>query len=143
MARRRTSGFLRLILVVLAGLWFADKVQGVSQTRFRPASADEARIADIARRAGFPEATIPRAVAVARCESGFRAGALGDLGLVDLTWGPSIGPWQIRSRHTDFGTGRLRDPTRLTDPAFNARAAYVISNGGTDWSAWSCRGDRP
>ncbi|MGH2690696.1 MAG: hypothetical protein ACRDKW_18080 [Actinomycetota bacterium] len=25
------------------------------------------------------------------------------------------------------------------DPAFNARAAYAISGGGTDWSAWTCR----
>ena len=26
-----------------------------------------------------------------------------------------------------------------TDPRYNAGAAYEISNGGTSWSAWSCR----
>jgi lysozyme-like protein len=138
MAGRRSGG-LRLVLVVLAALWLVGKVKGAAHSSFTPASLDEARIAELARNAGFPGPTIAKAVAVARCESGFRTGAVGDVALVDLSWGPSIGLWQIRSRHGDFGTGRSRDASRLSDPTFNARAAYAISNGGTNWGAWSWR----
>jgi lysozyme-like protein len=138
-ARRSGGSGLRLILLVVLVLWLVGKTRAASQLPFTPANLDEARIAELARDAGFPESTIAKAVAVARCESGFRARAVGDGHLVDLTWGPSIGVWQIRSRHADFGTGRPRDASRLIDPAFNARAAYAISGGGTDWSAWKCR----
>jgi hypothetical protein len=138
-ARRRSGSSLRLILLVMVVLWLVGKAKAASQVPFTPASLGEARIAQLASEAGFPESTIAKAVAVARSESGFRARALGDGHLVDLTWGPSIGVWQIRSRHADFGTGRPRDASRLIDPAFNARAAYAISGGGTDWSAWTCR----
>jgi len=27
----------------------------------------------------------------------------------------------------------------LLDPEVNTRAAWLISNGGRDWSAWTCR----
>lgn len=77
------------------------------------------------------------ALAIARGESGWRPGAVGDRELADATWGPSIGLWQIRSLWADRGTGRTRDPDRLADPLFNARAAYAISRGGRDWSAWT------
>jgi lysozyme-like protein len=137
--RRGSGAGLRLILLVVVVLWLVGKTRAASQGLFTSASLDEARIAELARASGFPESTIAKAVDVARCESGFRARALGDGHLVDLTWGPSIGVWQIRSRHADFGTGRPRDASRLIDPAFNARAAYAISAGGTDWSAWTCR----
>jgi lysozyme-like protein len=138
MARRRSGG-LRLVLMVLAVLWVIGKTKGAARPSFPPATLDEVRTAELARSAGFPEPTIAKAVAVARCESGFRAGAVGDLRRIDGTWGPSLGVWQIRSRYADFGTGHPRDASRLVDPVFNARATYVISRGGTDWSAWSCR----
>jgi lysozyme-like protein len=138
-ARRGGGSGLRLILLLVLVLWLVGKARAASQVPFAPTNLNEARIAELARDAGFPESAIAKAVAVARCESGFRARAMGDGHIVDLTWGPSIGVWQIRSRHADFGTGRPRDASRLIDPAFNARAAYAISNGGTDWSAWTCR----
>jgi len=68
------------------------------------------------------------------------ADAVGDVSLINATWGPSIGLFQVRS---------LRDPTsgnyadtfrvasKLLDPAFNAQAAWEISKHGTYWSPWS------
>lgn len=86
---------------------------------------------------GFQSDALVTALAIARAESGWRTDAVGDVGLVNATWGPSIGLWQVRSLRAHSGTGRERDGTRLTDPRFNARAAYTISRGGRDWSAWT------
>lgn len=48
----------------------------------------------------------------------------------------SFGLWQIHTPvHPEF------DPTRLLDPAYNAHAAVVLSNGGTSWSPWSTFND--
>lgn len=77
------------------------------------------------------------ATAIAWAESGLDPEAVGDESLIDDTWGPSIGLWQIRSLRADTGTGRPRDRTRLTDPEFNARAMAAISNNGTYWGPWS------
>jgi hypothetical protein len=55
-------------------------------------------------------------------------------------WGPSVGLFQVRTLHNpqDYGAESVvRDISGLRDPAFQARAAYVISKGGTDWSPWS------
>jgi hypothetical protein len=90
-----------------------------------------------AANAGFKGDALVTAVAVAKAESGFDAAAIGDEHLVDAKWGPSAGLWQIRSLKADSGTGRHRDFTRLFDPAFNARSAYAISGGGTNFNPWS------
>jgi hypothetical protein len=94
-------------------------------------------VAAIARGAGLPSSAIPTAVAIAKAESGFVVEATGDVALQDNKWGPSIGLWQIRSLRADYGTGRTRDGSKLELPGFNARSMVKISNGGTDWSAWS------
>jgi hypothetical protein len=45
------------------------------------------------------------------------------------------GMWQIQVNSTDpWRNGTYGD---LKDPAFNARATYAISRGGTNWQAWS------
>lgn len=66
--------------------------------------------------------------------------AVGDLGLVNAEWGPSIGLFQIRSLR-DPSSGNLADTLRvaskLEDPVYNAHAAFVISKQGTDWTPWS------
>lgn len=31
------------------------------------------------------------------------------------------------------------DPGRLFERAYNARVAFRLSHGGTDWSPWTCR----
>lgn len=63
--------------------------------------------------------------------------AIGDQGLQDDKWGPSVGLWQIRSLKAQQGTGGERDASRLTDPQFNARSMFSISNGGRNFAPWS------
>lgn len=100
-------------------------------------SMSAADVAKVYAQAGFTGDALVTMVAIARGESGFNAGARGDTSITDGTWGPSIGLSQIRSLNAQAGTGGWRDPTRLADPAFNARAAYAISNGGTNFSPWT------
>lgn len=94
-------------------------------------------VAQHARAAGFSGEALVTALAVAQAESGWNASAVGDTGLVDAKWGPSIGLWQIRSLNAEQGTGKTRDQLALFDPTFNARSAYAISSGGTNWRPWS------
>lgn len=89
---------------------------------------------------GFRGKSLETAFAVALAESGGRAGAKGDVGLQSKKWGPSLGPFQIRSlNHPDqYGkSGKWRDGKKLLDPNFNLDAAKAISNGGKNWKAWS------
>ena len=81
--------------------------------------------------------TLRTAVAIAAAESSWNPSAVGDTGITDATWGPSIGLWQIRSIKAQSGTGGPRDATRLADPAFNARSMVQVSGGGANWTAWS------
>ncbi len=91
----------------------------------------------LARQAGFSAATAPMMVAIAMAESGLDPAAVGDVGLEDATWGPSVGLWQIRSLKAESGRGTPRDATQLGDPAANARAAYSIAGGGRNLRPWS------
>jgi hypothetical protein len=77
------------------------------------------------------------AVAIALAESGLRTDAVGDVGLQDGTWGPSIGLWQVRSIKAENGRGTSRDATRLKDPTFNARSMRTISGDGANFNPWS------
>jgi Lysozyme like domain len=95
------------------------------------------QIYGLAMNAGFSASDAAVATAIALAESGGRTDAEGDLALQNGTWGPSVGLWQIRSVKADTGTGKPRDYTRLKDPAFNAAAAYAISNGGKNFKPWS------
>lgn len=55
-------------------------------------------------------------------------------------WGPSVSLWQVRTLHRpgDYGPGGVvRDIDKLRDPVAAAEAAYVISQGGEDWSPWT------
>jgi hypothetical protein len=66
--------------------------------------------------------------------------AVGDLGLINATWGPSIGLTQIRSLRDPLSgnaADRWRVAEKLRDPLYNAQAAWVISKQGTDFSLWS------
>jgi hypothetical protein len=91
----------------------------------------------LARNVGLSGDQAITAVAIAKAESGLNQAAVGDVKLVDRTWGPSIGLWQIRSLKAEKGTGGTRDETRLADPVFNARSMMKISGGGTSWRPWS------
>lgn len=57
------------------------------------------------------------------------ADAVGDVGIVDDKWGPSIGPSQIRSlrRPQDWPyPDSLRIASKLLDPAYNAMVAFAL-----------------
>lgn len=77
---------------------------------------------DLLARVGFHT---PMAYAIAMAESGGNPTARNPSGATGL--------FQIMPA-TARGYGF--DPSRLTDPTYNAQAAYRISNGGTDWSQW-------
>lgn len=91
----------------------------------------------LARAAGMPHERAVIATAISKAESGWNPSAVGDTTLTDATWGPSIGLWQIRSVKADKGTGRIRDASRLKDPAFNAASMAAVSSGGSNWQPWS------
>ncbi|KAB2809301.1 hypothetical protein F9L07_19875 [Pimelobacter simplex] len=95
------------------------------------------KVAQLATGAGVSRPMLATAVAVAMAESSLNTAAVGDVALVDRTWGPSIGLWQIRSLKAETGTGRPRDANRLKNAEFNARAMFSISASGTNWSPWS------
>jgi murein DD-endopeptidase MepM/ murein hydrolase activator NlpD len=89
---------------------------------------------------GFRGKSLQTAFAVALAESGGRARARGDVDLQNKTYGPSLGLFQIRSYKDPkkWGdAGQWRDGKRLTDPSFNVKAAWNISNQGQNWKAWS------
>lgn len=95
-------------------------------------------IAELAWAAGIRDpGALATAVAVAIAESGGNPKKIGDKGLQDEKWGPSVGLWQIRSLKAEQGKGTIRDASKLTDPAFNARSMFSISGGGKNWDAWS------
>lgn len=101
------------------------------------ATLSAAQLYAINRQAGFDPASAVIMTAIQLGESGGRTDALGDVGLQTSTWGPSVGISQVRSLRGELGTGGTRDQMRLTDPLFNARAAYTISSGGKKWGAWT------
>lgn len=92
----------------------------------------------IAKAAGFQGVGVPVAVAIAMAESSLNQNAVGDVYLQTVKWGPSVGLWQIRSLKPAYlHLEPIRNYSNLFDPAYNAKAAFAISKGGTDFSAWS------
>lgn len=95
------------------------------------------QVAQYAKQAGFTGSALVTAVAIAQAESSFSTSALGDTTLEDSTWGPSVGLWQIRSLWSEAHTGGTRDQYANTAPLHNAQSAFIISNHGTGFSAWT------
>lgn len=88
--------------------------------------------------AGFPPQAAVVLTAIAGGESGWNPTDLGDLNLQDATWGPSYGIYQIRTVKAQTGTGSVRDIQWLAaSPANQAKAAFAISQGGTDFTPWT------
>lgn len=104
-----------------------------------------ADLRDLARGVGFPEESLDTAAAVAMAESrgnplasNVVSQAQADAYNASHPTGPRHGPesswglWQVNTlAHPEY------DATRLQDPDYNARAAFVISQGGLNWRAWS------
>lgn len=82
------------------------------------------QVAMVAKAAGFTGNALVTAVAVSRGENG-----PGDTGKVNGIG--CVGLWQINQKaHPQWTTSQLKDP------ATNARAAFQISGGGTNWQPW-------
>jgi hypothetical protein len=73
------------------------------------------------------------AVAVARAESNGNTAAVSPAGAVGL--------WQIMPKERGFP--ERPTASELTDPTVNAKQAFLISNGGTNWRAWDVAWDPP
>lgn len=87
---------------------------------------------------GFRGKSLHTAFAVALAESGGRVDAVGDTHLTDKKWGPSYGPFQIRSlKDWKKYNDPYRDARRLRNGNFNVEAAYVKSNQGNSWKPWT------
>jgi len=88
--------------------------------------------------AGWDPQAATLMTAIAGAESGYDDTNLGDVNLETTTWGPSFGLFQIRTLKADTGRGTDRDITRLSRSDLEqARAAWDISRGGTDFSPWT------
>lgn len=90
-----------------------------------------------ARQEGFSGENLITAIAIAMGESGLRTDAVGDAGITDSVWGPSIGLMQIRSLNAQKGTGDPRDELANYDPGHNLWAAWLISSEGSNFTPWS------
>lgn len=66
--------------------------------------------------------------AVTEGESNRRLAAVGDTTIMDATWGPSVGPWQIRTAKAKTGTGEARDINVASTLEGGAAAAVEIYN---------------
>ncbi|WP_279581687.1 hypothetical protein [Fodinicola feengrottensis] len=92
----------------------------------------------MARQAGFTDQGAVIMTAIAGAESGYDDADLGDVGLENETWGPSYGLFQVRTQKSATGTGGDRDQTWLAASDLNqAKAAYAISSGGTNFGPWT------
>lgn len=81
------------------------------------------QLLELMTRTGFPDPNMATAIALA--ESGGVPNAIGDGGI-------SIGIFQINTR-----AWPMHSKANLADPEYNAKAAYAISKGGTNWKPWS------
>jgi hypothetical protein len=95
---------------------------------------DELR--ELARMVGFSGYAVDVAAAVAMAESGGDPHAQGDphgpSGPTPNGSSKSFGLWQVYTiAHPEY------EAARLLEAEYNARAAYVISSGGTNWQPWT------
>lgn len=61
----------------------------------------------------------------------------GDLALQTAKWGPSVGPWQVRSLKAEKGKGTVRDEDALKNPTHNAASAHSIWAERHSFSPWT------
>lgn len=94
-------------------------------------------IVAVCQQAGFRGNALIQAVARAGAESSWQTGRVNVLAPGDdYFMSGAYGLFQIRPAYKDQGTGRPRDNFELLDPEFNAKAAYTLSKGGTNWGPW-------
>lgn len=86
----------------------------------------------LAEQVGFTGTGAATAAAVAMAESSGDPVATHN----DQTGSVDYGLWQI-NWPTHAGVVGTTSPAQLYTPVVNAKAAYVVSNGGTDWRPWT------
>jgi hypothetical protein len=74
--------------------------------------------------------------AVVGGESSYYLDAVGDVSLVDQTWGPSLGSGQIRTKKA-AKAGTARHVDFLRRPINQVEAMWELSAEGTNWRPWS------
>jgi hypothetical protein len=117
-----------LVLLVVAGVVLAELLDSSGNVVARR-KLTKGELVKLARDTGFPDADF--AASIALRESGGDPMALNDHPPREV----SVGLWQINTLvHHKFSR------EQLTDPKVNARYAFEISKGGTDWSPWSTAG---
>lgn len=92
------------------------------------ANLSDSQLANVVRQAGFPDSAQATAIAIALAESGGRTDAVNrknSNGSIDY------GLFQINSIHKD-----LLARGSWSDPVSNARMAFSVSSGGTNWKPW-------
>lgn len=82
------------------------------------------QVAHYAYDAGFRGHSLVTAVAISDAESTFDPSAVNP-------GGTCFGLWQIDRIHDNA------NPVALSNPTYNARMAFSISNHGTNWNAWT------
>jgi murein DD-endopeptidase MepM/ murein hydrolase activator NlpD len=103
-----------------------------------PVTSDKKSLIRTISQQGFHGKALRTAYAISIAESGGRSNAVGDVGLQDSKWGPSIGLFQIRSlKHWQQYNDPYRDASRLPNPNYNAQAAWAKSSNGRSFKAWS------
>lgn len=100
-----------------------------------PGQLGEPQLREVLTLAGWPESLHDEAVAVVRCESNFRPGAVGD-------GGASVGLFQLNKATWFPYAGE--DAEMWADPVTNARVAwatynYDLARGYVPWKQWTCR----
>lgn len=92
---------------------------------------------------GFPEASARTLAGISGAETGgtYDPNVLGDIGLQNSTWGPSVGVFQIRTLKAETGKGTARDIQWLQGSLpHQVAAAFEISSGGRNFQPWSTYG---
>jgi len=134
----KSKGIGLIDTVGILGVGFAV-VMGLQARGENPAPQSKATAYQLARDEGFSRAGAYTMAGIAGGESGYCTQAKGDKRIQTAKWGPSVGPWQIRSLKADRGTGRARDELALTDPVFNAKVAreVYLAQGFPAWGAYT------
>jgi hypothetical protein len=94
--------------------------------------------------AGFTGSNLTNAFSIAKMESGGRPGALnptaatGDYseGLFQINMIGDLGKKRNAQYLKDYASIGYKGPQSLYDPSINAKIAYDISHGGTNWHPW-------
>jgi len=126
---RRDLGLALVVLLLLAGgaAHAAPRAPVVNSKRM---SLDELR--ELARAVGFPDVDTAAAVAMAESKGDPFATNIVDQPTAGHLRERSFGLWQVNTlAHPEF------DETQLLGAQYNAHAALMLSQSGTDWHQWS------